>query len=72
MGPEVMAPDYEKGIRISMETSLGEMLAPGALVFLAPAGRWAGLREGLPRRSALRRAALEHAAGDPYGQLGAD
>merc|ERR1712066_21925 len=36
MGPEQMAPDYEKCIRISTEASLREMLAPGALVILSP------------------------------------
>merc|ERR1712176_1679158 len=36
MGPEKMAPDYEKCIRISTEASLKEMLAPGALVILSP------------------------------------
>merc|ERR1712056_110356 len=35
-GPEKMAPDYERGIRISTEASLREMLAPGALVILSP------------------------------------
>ena len=53
MVPENMTPDCEKCIRISTEASLREMLAPGARVFLAPAGRLAGLREGMPRRSAL-------------------
>merc|ERR1712062_904925 len=32
LGPEKMAPDYERCIRISTEASLREMLAPGALV----------------------------------------
>merc|ERR1712039_481919 len=36
MGPEKMAPDYERCIRISTEASLREMLAPGALVILSP------------------------------------
>jgi len=36
MGPERMAPDYEKCIRISTQASLREMLAPGALVILSP------------------------------------
>ncbi|CAE8678559.1 unnamed protein product [Polarella glacialis] len=36
MGPEQMAPDYERCIRISTEASLREMLAPGALVILSP------------------------------------
>merc|ERR1712232_1144928 len=36
MGPEKMAPNYEKCIRISTEASLKEMLAPGALVILSP------------------------------------
>merc|ERR1712238_637037 len=36
MGPEKMAPDYEKCIRISTDASLREMLAPGALVILSP------------------------------------
>merc|ERR1712203_756394 len=36
MGPERMAPDYEKRIRISTDASLREMLAPGALVILSP------------------------------------
>merc|ERR1719437_352365 len=36
MGPEKMAPDYERCIRISTEASLKEMLAPGALVILSP------------------------------------
>jgi len=36
MGPEKMAPDYEKCIRISTEASLREMIAPGALVILSP------------------------------------
>merc|ERR1712032_1464176 len=36
MGPEKMAPDYEKCIRISTEASLREMVAPGALVILSP------------------------------------
>merc|ERR1711933_523170 len=36
MGPEKMAPDYEKCIRISTQASLREMLAPGALVILSP------------------------------------
>merc|ERR1712186_248662 len=36
MGPERMAPDYEKCIRISTLASLREMLAPGALVILSP------------------------------------
>merc|ERR1719493_429898 len=36
MGPEKMAPDYEKCISISTEASLREMLAPGALVILSP------------------------------------
>ncbi|CAE8623230.1 unnamed protein product [Polarella glacialis] len=36
MGPEHVAPDYEKCIRISTEASLREMLAPGALVILSP------------------------------------
>merc|ERR1719206_1241278 len=36
MGPEKMAPDYEKCIRISTEASLREMLAPGSLVILSP------------------------------------
>merc|ERR1711920_240407 len=36
MGPEQMAPDYERCIKISTEASLREMLAPGALVILSP------------------------------------
>merc|ERR1712176_230568 len=36
MGPEQMAPDYERCIRISTEASLREMLAPGALVIFSP------------------------------------
>merc|ERR1719488_200520 len=36
MGPEKMAPDYERCIKISTEASLKEMLAPGALVILSP------------------------------------
>merc|ERR1712238_431121 len=36
MGPEKMAPDYERCIRISTEASLREMIAPGALVILSP------------------------------------
>jgi len=36
MGPEQMAPDYERCIRISTEASLREMIAPGALVILSP------------------------------------
>merc|ERR1712072_900905 len=36
MGPERMAPDYEKCIRISTQASLREMLAPGALVIFSP------------------------------------
>merc|ERR1711920_678265 len=36
MGPEKMAPDYERCIRISTEASLREMLAPGALVIFSP------------------------------------
>merc|ERR1719515_149251 len=36
MGPERMAPDYERCIRISTEASLREMLAPGALVIFSP------------------------------------
>merc|ERR1719148_210541 len=36
MGPEKMAPDYERGIRISTNASLREMIAPGALVILSP------------------------------------
>merc|ERR1712003_428182 len=36
MGPEKMAPNYERCIRISTEASLREMLAPGALVILSP------------------------------------
>merc|ERR1712029_946899 len=36
MGPEKMAPDYERCIRISTQASLKEMLAPGALVILSP------------------------------------
>jgi len=36
MGPERMAPDYERCIRISTEASLREMIAPGALVILSP------------------------------------
>jgi H(+)-translocating pyrophosphatase len=36
MGPEQAKPDYERCIRISTEASLREMLAPGALVILAP------------------------------------
>merc|ERR1712176_1080700 len=36
MGPEQMAPDYEKCIRISTKASLREMIAPGALVILSP------------------------------------
>merc|ERR1719343_541727 len=39
MGPERMAPDYEKCIRISTQASLREMLAPGALVILSPKPR---------------------------------
>merc|ERR1712038_2019706 len=36
MGPERMAPDYERCIRISTEASLREMIAPAALVILSP------------------------------------
>lgn len=36
MGPERMAPDYERCIKISTEASLREMLAPGALVIFSP------------------------------------
>merc|ERR1719261_939989 len=36
MGPEKMTPDYERCIRISTQSSLKEMLAPGALVILSP------------------------------------
>jgi inorganic pyrophosphatase len=36
MGPEKAAPDYDTCIKISTESSLKEMLAPGALVILSP------------------------------------
>jgi len=36
MGPEKVAPDYDTCIKISTESSLKEMLAPGALVILSP------------------------------------
>merc|ERR1712051_286625 len=36
MGPERMAPNYERCIRISTEASLREMIAPGALVIFSP------------------------------------
>merc|ERR550537_1220249 len=36
MGPEKMTPDYERCIAISTQSSLKEMLAPGALVILSP------------------------------------
>jgi len=36
MGPEHVAPDYDRCIRISTEASLREMIAPGALVILSP------------------------------------
>jgi Na+/H+-translocating membrane pyrophosphatase len=36
MGSVKMAPDDDKGIRVSTEASQREMLEPGALVILSP------------------------------------